>query len=64
MRIKELSQKTIKDFSEQWLRYRDNEGFYISLELFADIVYPFLKIKAGVKSVIAIEPSDSYYILC
>ena len=35
--------RTIKDFGEQWLRYRDNEGYYGSLELFADIVYPFLK---------------------
>ena len=36
--------QTIKDFGEQWLRYRDNEGFYGSLELFSDILSPFLKL--------------------
>jgi SAM-dependent methyltransferase len=35
--------QTIKDFGEQWLRYSDNEGFYGSLELFSDILFPFLK---------------------
>lgn len=35
--------QTINDFGEQWLRYRDNEGFYGSLELFSDILSPFLK---------------------
>ncbi len=35
---------TIKDFGEQWLRYSDNEGYYGSLELFSDILSPFLKI--------------------
>lgn len=35
--------QTIKDFGDQWLRYRDNEGFYGSLELFSDMIYPFLK---------------------
>jgi len=35
--------RTINDFGEQWLTYRDNEGYYGSLELFEDIVYPFLK---------------------
>ena len=35
--------QTIKDFGEQWLRYPDNEGFYGSLELFSDILFPFLK---------------------
>jgi len=35
--------QTIKDFGEQWLRYRDNEGYYGSLELFSDILSPFLK---------------------
>ncbi len=34
--------QTIKDFGEQWLRYCDNEGYYGSLELFEDIVSPFL----------------------
>jgi SAM-dependent methyltransferase len=35
--------KTIKDFGEQWLTYRDNEGYYSSLKLFSDILFPFLK---------------------
>jgi SAM-dependent methyltransferase len=35
--------QTIKDFGEQWLKYSDNEGYYGSLELFSDILLPFLK---------------------
>jgi SAM-dependent methyltransferase len=35
--------RTIKDFGEQWQRYRGNEGFYGSLQLFEDILRPFLK---------------------
>jgi SAM-dependent methyltransferase len=35
-------ERTIEDFGEQWLRYRDNEGYYGSLELFEDILSPFL----------------------
>ncbi|MDI7258317.1 MAG: class I SAM-dependent methyltransferase [Thermodesulfobacteriota bacterium] len=35
--------QTIKDFGKQWLRYSDNEGYYGSLELFSDILSPFLK---------------------
>ncbi len=34
--------KTISDFGEQWTRYRDNDGFYGSQELFADIVGPLI----------------------
>jgi SAM-dependent methyltransferase len=34
--------QTIKDFGRQWLRYDDNEGYYGSLELFSDILSPFL----------------------
>ena len=34
--------QTIKDFGEQWLKYSDNEGYYGSLELFEDILSPFL----------------------
>ncbi len=34
--------KTIKDFGRQWSIFRDNEGFYGSMELFSDILYPFL----------------------
>jgi SAM-dependent methyltransferase len=35
--------RTIKDFGRQWLRYSDNEGYYGSLELFSDMLFPFLK---------------------
>ena len=35
--------QTIDDFGSQWLRYRDNEGYYGSLELFEDILSPLLK---------------------
>jgi SAM-dependent methyltransferase len=35
--------QTIKDFGEQWLKYPDNEGYYGSLELFSDILSPFLE---------------------
>ena len=35
--------RTIKDFGKQWLRYSDNKGYYGSLELFSDILSPFLK---------------------
>jgi SAM-dependent methyltransferase len=42
-RHQEDRNQTIKDFGEQWLRYRDNEGYYGSLELFSDILSPFLK---------------------
>ncbi len=35
--------QTIKDFGDQWLKYLDNEGYYGSLELFSDILAPFLK---------------------
>ncbi len=35
--------RTIKDFGEQWLKYSNNEGYYGSLELFSDILAPFLK---------------------
>jgi SAM-dependent methyltransferase len=35
--------QTIKDFGEQWLRYTDSDGFFGSMELFSDMIYPFLK---------------------
>ena len=38
----EKKDQTIKDFGEQWLRYPDNEGYYGSVELFADILFPFV----------------------
>jgi len=38
--------QTIKDFADQWTRYTDNEGYYGSIELFSDILVPFLKPEA------------------
>lgn len=35
--------RTIRDFGDQWLRYRDNEGYYGSLDLFSDMLSPFIK---------------------
>jgi len=35
--------RTIKDFGEQWRKYSDNDGYYGSLELFSDILSPFLR---------------------
>ncbi|MBO6538856.1 MAG: class I SAM-dependent methyltransferase [Rhizobiaceae bacterium] len=34
--------RTITDFGDQWQRFRDNDGYYASNEMFADIVAPFL----------------------
>jgi SAM-dependent methyltransferase len=81
-----IEDKTIKDFGEQWLKYTDNEGYYGSLELFSDILSPFLTpdeirgcrvaeigsgvgrivnmlLQAGVKQVIAVEPSQAFEVL-
>ena len=78
--------QTIRDFGSQWLKYRDNEGYYGSLELFEDILSPFLRpdeirgykvaeigsgtgrivnmlLTAGVRHVIAVEPSDAFEVL-
>src|SRR5215216_3520024 len=38
-----ISDRTIRDFGDQWTRYRTNEGFYASSELFFDILGPFSK---------------------
>ena len=35
-----IGERTIRDFGEQWTHYGDNEGFYGSTELFADIIDP------------------------
>lgn len=35
--------RTIADFGEQWTAYRDNEGYYGSLELFRDMFEPLVK---------------------
>src|SRR5262245_14839083 len=37
-----LKQQTIADFGEQWVTYQDNESFYGSQELFADMLGPLL----------------------
>jgi len=34
--------QTIKDFGKQWLHYTDVKGFFGSLDLFSDIIFPFL----------------------
>jgi len=36
------AQQTIADFGEQWTTYRDNAGYYGSLELFRDMFGPLL----------------------
>jgi SAM-dependent methyltransferase len=35
--------RTIRDFGEQWLKYGDVGGYFGSLELFEDIIFPFLR---------------------
>jgi SAM-dependent methyltransferase len=42
----EQTRNTIADFSEQWVRYTTNDGFYGSLELFRDMCGPLLDIAA------------------
>jgi SAM-dependent methyltransferase len=34
--------QTIKDFGDQWTRHTENPGYYGSVDLFADIIAPFL----------------------
>jgi SAM-dependent methyltransferase len=38
----EAQRRTIADFGEQWSAYRDNEGYYGSLELFRDMFQPLV----------------------
>ena len=40
----DLSRKTISDFGEQWLSFRDSPGYYGSAELLADIFGPLLRL--------------------
>ena len=40
--VDRIGLRTIRDFGEQWSRYRDNSGFYGSLELFEDMIGPLL----------------------
>jgi SAM-dependent methyltransferase len=37
------AQRTIDDFGEQWTHFRSNEGYYGSLELFDDLIAPYLR---------------------
>ena len=39
---RDLAEKTISDFGEQWLSYRENPGYYGSAALLADIFGPLL----------------------
>ena len=39
---KALEAKTISDFGEQWRHYTENDGYYSSSDLFADIIGPLL----------------------
>jgi SAM-dependent methyltransferase len=41
----DLKSKTIQDFGEQWLEFRDNPGYYGSIELLRDIFGPLLKVE-------------------
>jgi len=41
-----LRGRTIADFGDQWTRYTDNEGFYGSLDIFADALGPLLPVSA------------------
>jgi SAM-dependent methyltransferase len=45
-RAEEIAQRTIRDFGEQWSHYEDNEGFYASQELLADVFGPLLPVAA------------------
>lgn len=40
----DVGERTIRDFGEQWSRYRTNEGFYVSLEWFKDLCGPLLSV--------------------
>ncbi len=42
----DLSTKTIQDFGQQWTIYRDNEGFYGSQALLANVLGPLLSLDA------------------
>lgn len=39
----DLRDQTIADFGHQWTTYTTNDGFYGSVELLEDILYPFIK---------------------
>jgi SAM-dependent methyltransferase len=43
MEVRDEAKKTIDDFGVEWTHYRDVSGFFGSIELFEDMVFPFLK---------------------
>lgn len=42
----ELTTKTISDFGEQWVNYRDNPGYYGSIGLLGDLFGPLMSLDA------------------
>ncbi len=44
MQSDEIASRTIADFGEQWMRYRNNPGYYGSVELLADFFGPLLEL--------------------
>jgi ubiquinone/menaquinone biosynthesis C-methylase UbiE len=40
-----IEEKTIRDFGEQWQTFRENTGYYASLDIFKDIVGPLVDIE-------------------
>ena len=41
-----LRRRTIDDFGDQWTRYTDNDGFYGSTDLLADVLGPLIPVSA------------------
>ena len=45
MNLNKDRDQTISDFGEQWTRHTENPDYYGSVELFADIIQPFLTLE-------------------
>jgi len=45
-RAEEIARRTIADFGEQWSHYAENDGYYASQELLADVFGPLLPVSA------------------
>ncbi len=79
-------EQTIRDFGEQWTKYRQNDGYYASTAMLRDILEPLVQVEtlrdasvaeigsgsgrivgmllaAGARRVVAVEPSDAFYVL-
>lgn len=41
--VETVAHRTIRDFGDQWTRYPDNDGYYASVTMLADILAPFAK---------------------